>query len=159
VPKVDKILSLIRKSKYAIHDLSRIQAKRKGEFFRLNMPFELGADVGASRFGNSPLKSKRCLILSSHPYKYQAALSDLSNSVVLVHKDKPRTLATHVRNWLHEQTGKSICGPERLWGAFTDCMAAVQVKLLNDGHSSNDIQQLPIVEFIRHTKSWVVKWR
>jgi len=39
--RLEKIRGLIEASKYSIHDLSRCQAKRKGEYFRLNMPFEL----------------------------------------------------------------------------------------------------------------------
>lgn len=50
-PRITKIIELIRESKYAIHDLSRLKARRKGEFFRLNMPFELGIDVGCRTFG------------------------------------------------------------------------------------------------------------
>lgn len=37
-PRIEKIVAQIRESMYAIHDLSRIQARKKGEFFRLNMP-------------------------------------------------------------------------------------------------------------------------
>src|SRR5262249_9498177 len=43
-PRIDKLVELIRESQYAIHDLSRIQATNVGDFFRLNMPFELGVD-------------------------------------------------------------------------------------------------------------------
>ncbi|MEJ1961719.1 MAG: hypothetical protein WDO56_09305 [Gammaproteobacteria bacterium] len=45
-PRIEKIVTLIKASKYAIHDISRIQATSAGEYFRLNMPFELGIDVG-----------------------------------------------------------------------------------------------------------------
>jgi hypothetical protein len=45
-PRIDKIISLIKESKYAIHDLSRLKAREAGEYYRLNMPFELGLDVG-----------------------------------------------------------------------------------------------------------------
>ncbi|MGH6915196.1 MAG: hypothetical protein ACREH3_16020, partial [Geminicoccales bacterium] len=38
-PRIEKIISLIGESKYAIHDLSRLQARRAGEYYRLNMPF------------------------------------------------------------------------------------------------------------------------
>lgn len=40
-PRIEKIVKLIREPQYSIHDLSRSQAK-KGELFRLNMPFEFG---------------------------------------------------------------------------------------------------------------------
>ena len=49
-PRFQKIVALIKQSKYAIHDLSRIQSSKVGEFYRLNMPFELGLDVGCSLF-------------------------------------------------------------------------------------------------------------
>ncbi len=41
--RLDKIVSLIRGSKYSIHDLSRCKAKDTAEFFRMNMPFEHGS--------------------------------------------------------------------------------------------------------------------
>jgi len=41
--RIEKICALIKSSKYSIHDLSRLKAAKKGEFYRLNMPFELGA--------------------------------------------------------------------------------------------------------------------
>jgi len=45
--RIDRIVDLVRESKYAIHDLSRLQAEKAGEYARLNMPFELGLDLGA----------------------------------------------------------------------------------------------------------------
>ncbi|HEX8266252.1 MAG TPA: hypothetical protein VF596_12655, partial [Pyrinomonadaceae bacterium] len=33
--RIDKICELIKSSKYSIHDLSRLQAKKKKEFYRL----------------------------------------------------------------------------------------------------------------------------
>ena len=41
-PRITKILSLIQSSRYSIHDLCRCQARQEGEYYRLNMPFELG---------------------------------------------------------------------------------------------------------------------
>ena len=40
--RIDKICQLIKESRYSIHDLSRLKAEEIGEFYRLNMPFELG---------------------------------------------------------------------------------------------------------------------
>lgn len=39
--RLEKIRELIEERRFSIHDLSRCQARRKGEYFRLNMPFEL----------------------------------------------------------------------------------------------------------------------
>lgn len=48
--RIDKIQDLIRDSKHSIHDLSRCQAVEEGEYFRLNMPFELGMDFGCRQY-------------------------------------------------------------------------------------------------------------
>ncbi len=48
--RIEKILELILASRYAIHDLSRLKSTKKNEFYRLNMPFELGIDYGCLRF-------------------------------------------------------------------------------------------------------------
>lgn len=45
-PRIEKIVELITESKFSIHDLSRLQSLKEGEFYRLNMPFELGIDFG-----------------------------------------------------------------------------------------------------------------
>src|ERR1041385_1349662 len=76
--RVNKILSLILKSKYSIHDLSRIRSKRRGELLRLNMPFELGIDYGCRRISIGLRKRKRFLVLAATPHDYKEALSDLA---------------------------------------------------------------------------------
>jgi hypothetical protein len=68
--RIEKIVKLIQESKYAIHDLSRLKAKKRGELHRLNMPFELGMDVGCRRFGEGRAAEKRCLILEAERYRY-----------------------------------------------------------------------------------------
>jgi hypothetical protein len=88
-PRIEKILSLIEESKYAIHDLSRMQAERAGEYYRLNIPFELGLDVGCRLFKAGRSSEKRCLILEAERYRYQAALSDMSNSDIAAHGNDP----------------------------------------------------------------------
>ena len=57
-----------------------------GEYFRLNMPFELGIDVGCRLFRNG-CGGKQCLILEAERYRYQAAISDLSNSDIAIHRN------------------------------------------------------------------------
>ncbi len=99
-PRIDKIVELIQESQYAIHDLSRLQAREAGEYFRLNMPFELGIDVGCRLFSHEG-KAKQCLILETERYRYQAAISDLSNSDISAHKNDPQSLVRGVRNWLN----------------------------------------------------------
>ena len=122
--RIDKIIDLIDSSKYAIHDLSRIEAQKTGDLFRLNMPFELGIDVGCRLFGSRLRRDKKCLVLEAEPYRYKAAISDLSGSDISSHGNEPDRIVGAVRNWL-----KNVCelkqtpGPAAIWGAYTDFMA------------------------------------
>ena len=47
--RIEKIIKIIQQSQFAIHDLSRIKSKGAGEFYRMNMPFELGLDIEIGR--------------------------------------------------------------------------------------------------------------
>lgn len=85
--RISKIIELIKDSKYSIHDLSRVKASVAGEIFRLNMPYELGIDVGCREFGTGKLRSKQYLITASEHYEYQKALSDIAGSDIAVHND------------------------------------------------------------------------
>jgi hypothetical protein len=96
-PRIQRIIELIRSCRYAVHDLSRLQARKKGEFYRLNMPLELGIDVGCKVFGGRLHASKRCLVLEEQRHRYQAAISDLSGSDIAVHNASPEILVTEVR--------------------------------------------------------------
>jgi len=54
--RINKICELIRSSKYSIHDLSRLQSRKRNEFYRMNMPFELGIEYGSSSTVSPGLK-------------------------------------------------------------------------------------------------------
>lgn len=158
-PRIQKIVTLIRESKFAIHDLSRIEARRKGEYFRLNMPFELGLDVGCRLYRDGPWAQKRCLVLEAKRYRYQAAISDISNSDIAVHNNDPESVATEVRNWLNNEAGLKAPGPSAVWGAFLDFMATNYDELKQRGFSDRDIERLPINELISCMQGWVAKAR
>jgi hypothetical protein len=154
--RIAKILELIRESKYAIHDLSRIKAKKAGDIFRLNMPFELGLDVGCRNFGGGVFSQKRCLILEAERYRYQAALSDLSGSDIAAHGNEPKQAATAVRNWLASQCCPDAAGPTKIWAAFNDFMAVNYDDLKARGYGDTDISSLPMSELIVCMQNWMV---
>jgi hypothetical protein len=156
-PRIEKIVSLIRESKYAIHDLSRLKARKAGEYYRLNMPFELGLDVGCRLFRSDRWAKKKCLILEAERYRYQAALSDMSNSDIAVHGNDPVEASSQVRNWLANEAGLRAPGPTRLWVRFNDFMAENYTALLANGHSDHDIQTLPIPELMTGMRDWIAK--
>ena len=155
--RISKIVELIRDSQYAIHDLSRIQASKKGEYFRLNMPFELGLDIGCATFANEPrLQGKRCLILEKERYRYQIAISDLSNSDIEAHHNDPVRLVAVVRNWLANEVGLALPGPSRVYDIFSVFMGENFDLLIGKGFSEADIRDLQINELIKYMREWLL---
>lgn len=156
--RIEKIIRLVRESKFALHDLSRLRAARAGEYFRLNMPLELGLDVGCRRYKGGKWSRKRCLILEAKKFRYQAAISDLSNSDIAVHGNKPIAVVAKVRNWLNNVARlRAAPGPSKIWGLFNDFMADNYVALKERGFSNRDIERLPIDELIACMKKWLRK--
>lgn len=155
--RFEKICELVGASKYAIHDLSRIEATKRGELFRLNMPFELGLDVGCRRFGQGAHAQKQCLILETKRYRYQAAISDLSNSDIAAHNDDPHEVVVQVRNWLAQRMPVAPAdGASRIFGSFIEFMAANDEDLQATGHSKAEIANLPVSELMDRMQVWVL---
>lgn len=154
-PRFEKIVSLIDSSKYAIHDLSRMRAAEAGEYYRLNMPFELGLDVGCGLFKPGRWSEKKCLVLEAEQYRYQAALSDISNSDIASHGNEPIRALTEVRNWLNMEARLRAPGPAAVWGRFTDFTTQNYDLLTSRGYSHGDIDALPIAELIDDMQRWV----
>ena len=154
-PRIEKITSLIRESKYAIHDLSRLTAKKKGEYFRLNMPLELGIDFGCKTFGAGKLKKKCCLILESERYRFQAAVSDLSGSDISAHNDEPQQVVVAVRNWLHNEANLTASSASKIWATFNRFMADNYDKLKADGFSHGEIEGLSVKELMKCMRLWI----
>jgi hypothetical protein len=153
--RIDKIVELIRESQYAIHDLSRIQSTSVGEFFRLNMPFELGIDFGCRTYKPGRWAQKRCLILGSTPYQYQAALSDMSGSDIQAHGDEPEQLVREVRNWLNSQSSGRVPGPTKIWTDFHTFTRELHNELMMQGHSEEDLKRLEIDELMSRMAAWL----
>jgi hypothetical protein len=158
-PRVQKIVRLISSSRYGIHDLSRLKAREAGEYDQLNMPFELGIDVGCRLFGRGQHGRKRCLVLEAERFRYQAAISDLSNSDIAVHGGIPEAVVTEVRNWLDNQARLHAPGPAKIWGAFLEFTAENYVSLKRPGFSDRNIERPPIHEWMTCVGKWVARRR
>jgi hypothetical protein len=151
--RIDKIMNMIRDSKYAIHDLSRTKAVKRGENYRLNMSFELGIDLACRKFGTPPLNQKRYLIIAKEKWAYREALSDISGSDISPHEDKPVQLIKVVRNWVANLDQVDHPGPKQIWNSFNDCMASITSELADDFFDEG-VEGLPIPELLQYFKKW-----
>jgi len=153
--RLDKIKGLIESSKYSIHDLSRCQAKRKGEMFRLNMPFELGIDWGCRQYFGNGRQAKKFLILEEKPYRFQAALSDISGCDIETHGAQFDKAMIKVRNWLRQQTAVEAVGPQKMLGEYVSFQEWEYERKLAMGYSEDDIREYPTFERLESMKEWV----
>jgi hypothetical protein len=135
-----KIIGLIEESRFSIHDLSRCQAKRKGEHYRLNMPFELGLDYGCRQFKAGETSRKSILILEEQRYRFQAAISDLAGCDIEPHSGDFQKAVRKVRNWLVSEAGVAAPGASLICGKYADFQEWYYERQLEAGFSEEDIQ-------------------
>lgn len=156
--RISKICELIRSSKFSIHDLSRIRAKKKNEFYRLNMPFELGIEYGCRHFGSDQLREKKCLILEKAKYDYMKALSDLSGVDIKSHDNDPAKVVRAIHDWVVETAGlRNIDSPTQIWYKFNDFASDFYNRRESEGFSKDDLNMMPVPQYIDFIKEWVEK--
>lgn len=151
--RIDKILGLIKGSKFGIHDLSRLVSEEEGEPYRMNMPFELGIDYGCQKLKGGKWTGKKILILEKERYRFQQAISDLSGSDIKAHNDEVDKVICAVRDWLVTEELKRGDSGAKVWDSFNDFQAYLYDEVVEkDGHASIDNVQVP--EVIHHMEAW-----
>jgi hypothetical protein len=96
--RIEKILAIIDRCKFGIHDISRTELNEHG-LPRFNMPLELGLFLDARRFGRGKPK-KITLILDTEAYRCKEFCSDISGQDIRVHKKYPAEAIKVARDWL-----------------------------------------------------------
>lgn len=147
--RLNKIKELIESCKYSIHDLSRVKAKKAGEYFRANMPFELGLDLGCRDYkSGAKFKEKKILILEEEKYSTQKALSDMSFADCKCHKGEEEEIVYEVRNWFAENGRPNLPSASSIWDSYNFFYADLFKKKTQEGFNRKDIDRLPISEFM-----------
>lgn len=154
--RVQKIVGRIKDCRFGIHDLSRIVASEADQFYRMNMPFELGIDYGAKVLGRSSRwSSKKILILETERYRFQKALSDLSGSDIKAHGDDPFKLIEAVRDWFVVEEECVAPAPRRIWDEFNFFSADLADRLLESGYDEDEVEKIPIPEVMYRLDEWL----
>lgn len=153
--RLDRIVELVRQSKYGIHDLSRCKATEADEYVRMNMPFELGIDHGCRLFGGDPLGDKAILVLEHTRYEYQKALSDISGWDIHAHEGDYQKAVRHVRSWLVAKAGAKPIGASRILGAYVAFQQWYWDRELAAGSSEEDIRAYPTGEILAAMRGWM----
>jgi hypothetical protein len=156
--RIEKISALIGECRYSIHDLSRLQATAAGEFYRLNMAFELGIEYGSRRFGRAFLRSKRCLVLEKDQHEFRKAISDLGGIDIKRHNNEPADVVRALREWFVETVGiRRIPSATTIWYRFTNFASDFYDACVENGFTDDDLNMMPVPEYIDFIKSWVAE--
>ncbi len=155
--RLQKIMDIICQSKFSIHDLSKIQAKKKGEFARMNMPFELGVDFGCRKYGNTAeLRRKKFLVIGSKNYDYMKALSDISGIDIQYHEDKEDNLVKSIRHWfVTNENLLNAPSPNEIWLKFMDFNYEFLLYGDAKGYSEEELYKIPICEQVTQMKEFL----
>jgi hypothetical protein len=154
--RINKILSLILKSKYSVHDLSRMRSEKRGELYRLNMPFELGIDYGCRRIPSGHLRRKRFLVLGAKPHDHKKALSDLAGIDGKSHGNKPEKAVLALRNWFIDTVHlKKADSATAIWYKFMDFNADFYEQRKKEGFLKGDLKMMPVREYIAFIRTWI----
>ena len=157
--RIEKITGLLEACRFSIHDLSRCEAKKKGERFRLNMPFELGIDWACRRYYGSGRDRKRFLVLEEKAHRYQAAISDIAGSDIQYHAGNFQQAVRKVRNWLVSEAGIEADGAARVLANYADFQGWYFEKQLAAGFSEEDIKDYDTGELLNNMMQWMAAGR
>lgn len=153
--RLDRILELIKGSKFGIHDISRCHLASPQEFARLNMPFELGLDVACARFGGPSHASKAILVLEHDRYDYQKSLSDISGWDIESHQGEFARVLRIVRRWLIQQAKVPAIGAALIEHHYSDFQEWHWERELLTGAAEDDIREYPTIDFVQAMQEWV----
>lgn len=140
--RLDKIKQMISCSRYGIHDISRCKAKEKDEWYRMNMPFEMGLDFGYGFFSYGQDK-KHFLVLTEFPYSQQPSLSDMAGNDPLCHNGNASVLINVVRDFffseLPEEQKKLLKTKSQLNQLFQQFQTDLYVNFRSDETAISDM--------------------
>jgi hypothetical protein len=150
--RLNSIVEIIRKCKYGIHDISRVELEHNN-LPRFNMPFELGIFYGAKIFGANNQKSKNCIILEKEKYRYQEFISDISGVDITAHNNEVEKCIISIRNWL-KTCSKRISIPD---GAL---IIERYKKFLEDfknvcSKRNTNQKNMPFIDFTQNISDWL----
>ena len=111
--RAEKLLRIIRDSRYGIHDISRTESNAE-VLPRFNMPYEFGLFVGMRAGGAERQAKKAVLVLDREKYRYQKFLSDIAGQDIRSHGGTTEGLLREVRGWLASKTSRTLAGTNRL---------------------------------------------
>lgn len=155
--RLHKIREMMSESQYSIHDLSRMEALKRGDLPRFNMPFECGIDFGIKMSG--PDKgTKKFLILEKEQYRYQKVISDISGNDIKAHNNEPEQIIKVVRDWF-QIINSNVPNYKEIWLVYVEFEFIYEEELKKDKYDPKKIDAIPFIDIIYLMTNWLRDWR
>jgi hypothetical protein len=151
--RLDKIVRIVRESKYSIHDISRVELSPNSPLPRFNMPFECGLALGAIRYGSKA--GRDFLLMSGEPFQEKITLSDLAGQDPKNHHNDPKLAIGSVRSFLAAKTDSRTRGSDAIskrYEKFLGDLPLIAKRL----HLSND--EVLSFDYLRDYLQISVEW-
>jgi hypothetical protein len=94
-------------------------------------------------------------VLEKEKFRYMKGLSDISGCDIKSHNEEPYKLVQEVRNWFVESISpQGVPSASSIWYKFNDFMSDFYDKRKSDGFTQDDLEIMPIPEYIQFMKIW-----
>ncbi len=155
--RLDKIVELISSCSISVHDLSKCKSENAGDYSRMNMPFELGLDMGFRRFSGDYADQKKFIIFEKEPYDLKKALSDLAGVDVEYHKDDIQLVIKKLRDFLRVEVRCELPGAKKLLGEYYTFLGWMTENKILEGHTEEEALELPTQERLDEMFEWIAQ--
>lgn len=157
-----KIKQQIGACRHSVHDLSWVIAGSKGETARMNMPYELGLDLGALWYGGAPLDTKVLLVLERKRGSVKKALSDHAGFDLRTHQGRINLLLREVRAHFYPHLASQPGGVPAGFPSHDELLAEWQLFLAwlqkrPDGtlRSEKELEAMEVAEYKDKVDQWL----
>jgi len=125
----------------------------------MNMPFELGLDMGRRRAPDPETRDKKFLIFEKEPYELKRCLSDLNGVDVAFHREDYQLIIKKLRDFLRVEANCNLPGATALEDEYAIFQGWMTEKKIHEGHTEKEALDLPTQERLDEMHSWMAQGR
>ncbi len=125
----------------------------------MNMPFELGLDMGRRRAPDPETNDKKFLIFEREPYELKRCLSDINGVDVAFHRNDYQLVFKRLREFLRVEAGRDLPMPAKLKIDYDTFQGWMTEKKISEGHAENEALELSTQERLDEMFKWMALGR
>ncbi|GGL63528.1 hypothetical protein [Wenxinia marina] len=126
----------------------------------MNMPFELGLDMGRRRAPDPETNDKRFIIFEREQYELKRTLSDLAGQDVEFHRNDYQLVFKKLRDFLRVEAGcTELPGTTALISEYDTFQAWMIETKIAEGHTEKEALDLPTRERLDAMQDWMREGR